>query len=160
MKLFLIAFVMILAQLAFAGNGYEEVQKLYDSGTKININSLQTVEKGIYVGKCFRGNFPKSSFVAFKNLSQNSGPLPIDPTIAVSWGASDTPEYYEKLDVKHQVIPFLRYLWTYSDDEVLGASINGHEWTYEWKQAAEYLVQENRWYGNPYSYCYYYQFRE
>ena len=102
MKVLLVISAILMSQNLFAGNGFEEVEKLYENAVAINLFSLKTTETGVYVGKCFRGSVPKSAFLGFKNIADNAGPLPVDPTLIVSWGAADAVDYYEKISIKHQ----------------------------------------------------------
>ena len=159
MKIYIAAVILFFSQWVFAGTGFEEVGKLFDSGKKIEIKNIKTSNQGIYTGRCFNyySSTAYSSFLTFKNLSENSGPLPIDPDLLVSWGLNDSPDYYDKVNVK-DFVNSLIFIRTYSDEEVIGARL--YEYTYDWKKSEEYIVQENRKRGFIYSYCYYYQFRD
>jgi hypothetical protein len=159
MKYFLTILSFAFSISAFAEAGFDKLEKLYDAGQTINIQKLQTADKGMYVGRCFtqQNDFPLGGFAAFKNLSQDSGPIAVDPLLYIAVGSSQQSNYFDEINVKNIVDKAIYFQAYQDDDKTYQTFIQG--WAVGFRQNGEFLLQKNSYNGMDDSYCYFYSFR-
>lgn len=145
---------------AFAESGFSQIKKLFLEGFVLDLNVIQTMDKGMYVGRCFNANnnYPYGAGAAFKNLSHDSGPITVDPELHIGFNWSQQSNYFDQVVVQ----TFIEKLQMSKADKKMDSvsyEIIQQSWQLQYRMNGNYIVQKNIVNGAEDSYCYFYSFR-
>lgn len=143
-----------------ADSGFDQLKKLFHGGQLLPHQEIKTVEEGVYIGRCFdyRSEKPFGTYIGFQNLTQDSGPIAVDPVLMVGFKTVNQSNFYDQIPVPQLLSNFVLYKSELEDDKII-YNMNMVDWSFQIRKSGQYIVQRNISPGIPDSYCYYYKFR-
>ncbi len=161
MKTLLFTLITFFSIFSFAESGFQKIEKLFNEGQELNLNDLKSIDQGMYVGRCFKydSDYPYGAFTAFKNMSQDSGPIAVDPLLYIAFGSSKQSDYFDHVVVK-DIVEKAKIVKAEKLSDKITYEINLTQWWLHFRQNGNYIVEKNIVGGIEDSFCYFYQFRQ